>query len=229
VADFLDAVREAYPGAREPLRRAIVEIIEYERHYWKTLSAEELDTLEQFHHRFEETSLGSRLQQQLVRAPMDQEEQIDLKPLAEELTSDPATLAQHWSWLTSGDAADGWRFGEALAAVDPNGQLGDKLPLLPGSGSDLRVISGYICAQRQALGDDWYETWLRFQSSRDPKPLDLLFDVAWRCRPTNPTAALLLAQTMQNVEVSPAIVVGSGLVAGGRICPLRCWTDCSRQ
>jgi hypothetical protein len=229
VADFLNAVREAYPGAREPLRRAIGEIIEYERHYWKTLSAEELDTLEQLHHRFEDTSLGSRLQQYLAQAPLDQEQQIDLKPLAEELMSDPNTLAQHWPWLTSGDAADGWRFGQALAAVDPNGQLGDKLPLLPGSGSDLRVISGYICAQRQALGDDWYETWLRFQSSRDPKPLDLLFDVAWRCRPTNPTAALLLAQTMQNVEVSPAIVVGSGLVAGGRICPLRCWTDCSRQ
>ena len=143
--------------------------------------------------------------------------------------SEPDTLAQHWPWLTSGDAADGWRFGQALAAVDPNGQLGDKLPLLPGSGSDLRVISGYICSQRQALGDEWYETWLRSQSSRDPKPLDLLFDVAWRCRPTNPTAGLLLAETMQNVEVSPAIMGRLEFGSWGQDCPLRCWTDCSRQ
>ena len=120
--------------------------------------------------------------------------------------SDPDALAQHWPWLTSGDAADGWRLGQALAAVDPDGQLANMLPHLPGTGSDLRVISGYICSQRQALGDDWYETWLRSQSSRAPKPFNLLFDVAWRCRPANTAAALLLAETMQNEEVSPAIV-----------------------
>jgi hypothetical protein len=205
VADFLNAVREAYPGSRETLRRTIAEIIEYERHYWKTLSADEIDTLEQLQHRFEDTSLGSRLQQHLAQAPLDQEEQIDLKPLAEELISDPDALLKHWPWLTSGDAADVWRLGEALAAVDPDGQLANKLPLLPGGGSDLRLISGYISSQRQALGDDWYEAWLTAQSNCEPKPLNLLFDVVWRCGP-HPTAALLLGETIQNDEVSPAIV-----------------------
>jgi hypothetical protein len=62
VADFISAVREAYPSAREPLRRSIAETIEDERRYWKTFSTEDL---EQLHHRFEDTSLGSRLQLRL--------------------------------------------------------------------------------------------------------------------------------------------------------------------
>lgn len=51
IAKFLDAVREAIPAAREPLRRAIAEIVENEIHYWKTLSAEELEILLQLQHR----------------------------------------------------------------------------------------------------------------------------------------------------------------------------------
>jgi hypothetical protein len=212
VADFLNAVREAYPRAREPLRRAIADVVEDERRYWKTLSAEEFEALEQFHHRFEDTSLGSRLQQHVAQASVDGENQINLRPLAAELISDPDTLAQHWPWLTSGDAADGWRLGQALAAVDPEGQLAEKLALLPGSGGDLRVIGGYISSKRQALGDEWYEAWLRSQSNRTPKPVDLLFDVAWRCG-SNSTAALLLAETMLSEKVNPAIV---GHLAFGR-------------
>jgi hypothetical protein len=65
IAEFLDAVRENHLPAREPLRRAIAEVIAYERRYWKTLSAEELETLEQIHHRFEDASLGARLKWQL--------------------------------------------------------------------------------------------------------------------------------------------------------------------
>jgi hypothetical protein len=212
VADFLDAVREAYPGAREPLRRAIAEIIEYEHRYWKTLSVEELETLQQLHHRFEDTSLRSRLQQHLAQAFPEEERQTDLKPLATELMSDPDALARHWPWLTSGDAKDGWRLGQALAAVDPDGQLAEKLPLLPGTGGDLRVIGGYISSQRQALGDDWYEAWLKSQSNRTPKPVNLLFDVVWRCG-SNSTAALLLVETMLGEKVNPAIV---GPLAFGR-------------
>jgi hypothetical protein len=107
VADFLDAVREAYPPAREPLRRAIAETIQYERCYWKSLSTEELEALEKLLHCFEDTSLGARLQQQLAQAAPEEEAQIDLKQLAMELMSDPDALVQHWPWLTSGDAADG--------------------------------------------------------------------------------------------------------------------------
>jgi hypothetical protein len=219
VADFISAVREAYPSAREPLRRSIAKTIEDERRYWKTLSTEDLATLEQLHHRFEDTSLGSRLQQHLAQESLDQEEQIDLKPLAGDLISDPDALAEHWPWLTSGDAADGWRLGQALAAMDPNGRLAETLALLSGSGSDLRVIGGYMNSQCQALGNHWYEAWLKSQSKRDPKPVNLLFDVAWRCG-SNATAALLLAETIRSEKVNPAVVGHLGFGPFGKDLPL---------
>lgn len=137
---------------------------------------------------------------------------MDLKPLASELMSDPGALAEHWPWLTSGDAADGWRLGQALAAEDSNAQLAEKMPILPGAGDDLRVIGGYISYQRKAFGEEWYENWLRSQSGRKPKPANLLFDVAWRSG-SNSVAALLLAETLGSEKVSPAIV---GRLAFGR-------------
>lgn len=205
VANFLDAVREAYQSAREPIRRAIAEIINYERSYWKTLSPQELETLQQLYRRFEDTSLGARLQQQVAQAPLDPDAQIDLKPLASELYSDLDALAQNWPWLTSGDAADGWRLGQALAEVDPEARLANKLPQLTGSGNDLRVISGYISFQRKALGDEWYEAWLTSQSNRVPKPVDLLIDVAWRSGP-NSAAALILSEILRQEKVNPAVL-----------------------
>ncbi len=135
VATFFDAVRGAYPEAREPLRRTIAEIIHGERKYWKNLSTEELEELERLHARFEDPSLGARLQQHIGEGSWDREEEPDLKPLARELLSAPEVLAEYWTWLTSGEASDAWRLGEALAAVDENGDLAETLPRLPGGGS----------------------------------------------------------------------------------------------
>jgi hypothetical protein len=205
VGNFLDAVRKAYPVAREPLRRAISEVIEYEMKYWKTLSAEELEELEKLRSRFEDSSLGSRLQQQVAQLPSDRESQVDLKPLAKELMSTPNALVEHWPWLTSGDASEAWRLGEALAALDLEGVLAERLPILPESGRDLRLLCGYISVRRQVLGDEWYNAWVTSQSERNPKPLALLFDVAWRCG-VNSSVALILAEIMRGPRVSPEIV-----------------------
>jgi hypothetical protein len=127
VASFFHAVREAYPEAREPLRRAIADIIHSERKYGKDLSTEELGELETLHARYEDPSLGDRLQQHVGQVSWDREEQPDLRPLAEELLSAPEVLAEHWPWLTSGDASDAWRLGEVLAAVDSIGCWGENL------------------------------------------------------------------------------------------------------
>lgn len=212
VASFFDAVREAYPEAREPLRRTIADIIHRERKYWKDLSAEELEELERLHARFEDPSLGARLQQHVGQPSWDREAQPDLKPLAEELLSAPDVLAEHWPWLTSGDASDAWRLGEALAAVDSKGELAETLPSLPGSGRDLRLLCGYVSARRRTLGDDWYDGWVTSQFERDPKPIALLFEVAWRCGATASVASMVAA-ILRNQQVSPQIV---GQLAFGR-------------
>ncbi len=205
VASFFDAVREAYPEAREPLRKTIADIIRRERKYWKDLSAEELEELERLHARFEDPSLGARLQQHIGQASWDQEEQLDLKPLAQELLSSPLVLAEYWPWLTSGDASAAWRLGEALAAVDAKGELAETLPSLPGGGRDLRLLCGYVSARRQTLGDEWYDGWVTSQFERDPKPIALLFEVAWRCGATESVASMIAA-ILRAEQVSPQIV-----------------------
>lgn len=205
VASLFNAVRGAYPEAREPLRRTIADIIHREGKYWKDLSAEELVELETLHARFEDPALGARLQQQVGKASWDREEQPDLRPLAEEVLSAPEVLAEHWPWLTSGDAADAWRLGEALAATDSEGRIAEVLPSLPAGGPDLRLLCGYVSARRQVLGDEWYDGWITCQAARDPRPVALLFEIAWRCGATE-TVAQILVETLHNRPVRPEIV-----------------------
>lgn len=205
VASFFDAVRDRYPKAREPLRKIIAGIIHSEKKYWKEMSAEELGELERLHARFEDPSLGARLQQHLGQALWDTEEQPDLEPLAEELLSTPQVLREYWPWLTSGDAPNAWWLGEALAAEDAKGDLAETLPSLPGGGRDLRLLCGYVNVRRRTLGDEWYDGWMRSQFVRDPKPISVLFEVAWRCGVTAPVANMLTA-TMRSEQVSPQIV-----------------------
>lgn len=207
VVRFFDAIRAAYPEAREPLRREIADIIRGERKHWKDLSAEELGELEALHARFEDYSLGARLLQHVGQASWEREEQPNLKPLAEELLATPEVLAEHWPWLTSGDASDAWRLGEALAAVDAEGGFAATLPILPGGGHDLRLLCGYISVKRRTLGDEWYDAWVESQFARDPKPIALLCEVAWRCGATEAVARILTA-ILRNEHVSPQEVGG---------------------
>ena len=205
VASFFDAVRGAYPEAREPLRRAIAEIIHSERNHWKDLSAKELGELQKLHARFEAPSLGARLQQHVGQTSWYREEQPDLRPLAKELLSAPKVLMEQWPWLTSGDASDAWRLGEAFAAVDSEGDLAETLPSLPGGGSDLRLLCGYISARRRVLGDEWYDGWVTSQAARNPKPLPLLFEIVWRCGATESVAGMVAA-ILRSDKVNPQIV-----------------------
>ncbi len=205
VVSFFDALREEYHEAREPLRKIIADVIYREKDYWKEMPSEELGELEELHARFEDSSLEARLQQHVGQSPWEQEHQLDLKPLAEELLSSPEVLAQQWPWLTSGDAADAWRLGEALAAVDTNGELAESMPTLVGGGRDLRALCGYASTRRRTLGDDWYNAWVKFQFERTPRPIALLFEVAWRCGATEPLAGML-TEILRSEDVSPQIV-----------------------
>ena len=205
VATLFEAVRTAYPEAREPLRRAIADVIYREREYWKELPEEEVAEIDALHAGFEDTSLPARLRQLVGQSHWDRDEQPDLQPLAGELVESPATLAEMWPWLTSGDAADGWRFGEALAEQDTNGQLLDIMQNAESPGRDLRVLCGYVSATRRRRGDDWYDDWVQAQSHRTPRPLHLLFEVAWRCGAT-PLVALCVQEILQSEPVAPEIV-----------------------
>ena len=117
----------------------------------------------------------------------------------------PEELAREWSWLTSGEAAGSWELGTALAEADPQAELADELPEFPGSGRDLRVVCGYVAAQRKTLGDGWYERWMLMQFGRKPQPFDLLLEAAWRCGVTEHVASRL-AELLHDVRLGPALV-----------------------
>jgi hypothetical protein len=205
VVDLFEAIYQAYPDSRESLRKVIASTISNEKKYWKRLSSKELKELETLHARFEDHSLGSRLQQEVGQISWDSEEQLDLKPLAKELLSKPEVLSEYWPWLTSGKASDAWRFGEALAIVDAERRLAEKIPLLPRGGGDSQLLCGYINVQRRTVGDEWYDKWMASQFERNPKPIALMFDVALRCGATDAVASMM-ATILCTEQVNPQIV-----------------------
>ena len=201
VAPFFSAVRNAYPGAREALRRVVAEVM---RRYEKDLPPDQQRELADLHAQFEDDTLGARLQQHVGPQTWEREP-ADFSALAAELLAAPGVLAEHWPWLTSGDAAAGWELGRSLAKVDGGGGLADRLPALPGSGSDLRIVCGYVAACREAVGDEWYERWIASQAERGPQPVRLIFEAIWRCGVTD-RLAVLMARILCCRQVSRAIV-----------------------
>lgn len=218
VVGLFDAVRSAYSDAREPLRRAIADIAHRERKYWKELSAEDLAEFDALHARFEDASLAARLRQHVGQSQWERDDQPDLKPLAQELLASHEVLETEWPWLTSGDAADAWRLGEALAVVDSTKALATTLPSFPGTGRDLRVLCGYVCTCRRELGDEWYDQWVNSQLQQEPKPISLLFEVAWRCGATV-SVARCVADVLGSENVGPEIVGQLGFGRWGEELP----------
>lgn len=201
VARFFSAVREAYPGAREPLRRVVAEVL---RLFNEDLPPDQQRELADLHAQFEDDALGARLQQHVGPPTWERERAADFSSLAAELLATPGVLAENWPWLTSGDAAAGWELGVSLAKVD-DGALADRLPALAGSGSDLRIVCGYVAARRETVGDEWYEQWVASQAKHEPQPVRLIFEAIWRCGVTD-RLALLMAQILHSRQVSRAIV-----------------------
>lgn len=202
VRAFFEALRVGYPELREPLRKCIAEVI---RSNEERLPAEQRQTLSRLHARFEDPSLGGRLRQHVGTEPWERHGRLDARALAEELLAAPGELAREWSWLTSGQAAEAWELGAALADADTKGQLDEELPRLPGSGRDLRVVCGYVAARRRVLGDDWYERWMLAQFAREPRPAGLLLQVAWRCGATDPVA-IKVAELLRVGSLDPGLV-----------------------
>jgi hypothetical protein len=67
------------------------------------------------------------------------------------------------------------------------------------------VLCGYVRVRRTAQGDPWYDDWILAQSRRVPKPIPLLFEVAWRCGATD-AVAKLIADTLRTDKVGPEVV-----------------------
>jgi len=205
VVNFYETIRRKYPNARESLRRAIAKIVDSERKYWKALPAEDIQELDTIHSRFEDSSLNARLQQYVGPGSWDPEEKPDLRPIAKELLLAPEVLIEAWPWLTSGQAQSAWILGEALATIDSDGKLSKVLPSIPTGGYDMRLLCSYVGIQRRNFGEKWYDEWFTSQFERNPKPIPILFEVAWRCGATEAVASMI-ASILHDTKVEPRIV-----------------------
>jgi hypothetical protein len=201
---LFDAIYAAYADTREGLRRAVANVLNGEKKYWKDLSASEIAVIEELHSGLEDRSIAGRLRQAVGTPSWDLEQEVDLSGLAAELVRAPSVLAADWRWLTSGDAHEAWRLGEALAAADTEGELQDMLSTFPERGADLRVLAGYVHRRRAVYGDNWLGQWLTRQLQRDPNDSALLFEVAWRSGPTQQIAQLITRALREHV-VDPRI------------------------
>ncbi len=202
VARFLVAVRVAYPGAREPLRQVVAGVMHL---YMEDLPPDQQRELAELHAEFEDSALGARLEQHVGARPWERILPPEFASLAAELLAAPTVLEEYWPWLTSGDAASAWEFGVSLAKVDQRGRFLSALPTFADTGSDLRMVCGYVAARREALGDEWYEQWVSSQFDRDPQPVRLIHEAIWRCGVTDRIAGMM-AGMLREQQVSSLIV-----------------------
>ena len=223
VARFFEAVRTAYPDAREPLRRMIADLVHREREYWKEVAQEDLAELDALHTCFEDASLTARLRQFVGQPAWERVKTIDFRPLARELLESPGELAGEWAWLTSGEATDAWFFGEALAEVDAAREIASAAISLGEAGRDFSVLCGYICALRRNLGDEWYDRWVDDLYQHHPRPTKILFQIAFRCGITA-LVAHDLAEVLSTENVGPEVagqLAFATSVAGLELDPLK--------
>jgi hypothetical protein len=205
VLAFYEIVRQRHPTTRETIRRVIESILQREKLYWNELHEEDLREIERALKAFEDSSLPARLQQYVGQASFIEAERLDLEPLAQELLSNVSLLSANWRWLTSGEAADGWRLGLKLGELDTRGSLEGVLGALTNRGPDLRLISGYVFARAEKLGSAWFDEWIAAEMRRDPEDFHLLLEIATRVNPTR-TSTHLVKTAIETRKVEPRLV-----------------------
>ena len=205
VASLFTTLRESYPKSREALRRCLASLLDEDRRFRNELTSELFATIEALHAQFEDESIEGRLQQYVGPAHWGSQERPDLTAIAQELVEDLDALKANWAWLTSGNAGEAWRLGEALAAADEDSALAECLPDIPDGGPDNRLICGYLQAKRADLGDDWFNDWVGTQQAKYPVNALMLIEVAWRCNATDYLAGVV-TDLIRTVDISPNAV-----------------------
>lgn len=205
VSSLFEVTRSMYPESREAIRRTISKIIHAERNHWRELREDDLSALEVLHAQYEEDSLAARLKQLVGPPPWDEEGAQDFVPLALDFIKSAGSRPEIWEWLMSGDAGSGYRFGEVLAGLDVNCALLQEVQRIQYREGDLRALCGYIAAMRHREGNDWYDAWFREQSNLRPRPIRMLFELAWRISAT-PVVAKCIQEIVSFESLDPVLV-----------------------
>lgn len=200
VAGLYDAIRETHPATREALRRVVASVLYRGRKFWDDVPDDAITRIEAIRASFEERSLGGRLHQLVGPGRWEKDDDRDtIAELALEFVSERTQLELEWPWLTSGNAADAWDFGEALAVADVDGALDDAIVAF-NRGPDLRTLCGFVSNRREERGAAWFDAWATRTFAARPCDWSLLFEVSWRCGVTV-TLASIISKTVREQDV----------------------------
>ncbi|WP_154659416.1 hypothetical protein [Arenimonas composti] len=179
VLEFMRVVGSRSEVARKSVVAILAKYMDKESRYWHRLSESAKDEVYQVLAAFEPRNLVERIEIAVGSSPWDKAPEFSFEELAKEL--DAQTIKSLLPWLTSGEASDAWRFGEAVCLGRDLRELGDLLRQNESSfGSDLRFVFAVVGVGRRELGDDWFNSWLAAIGAESPRGATIAIEAIWR-------------------------------------------------
>jgi len=204
IAAFLRATARHHPGIREEVRREVHDVARATAQDWKDRSSADVAWLEALEAEFSDHTLQGRLRER-VGHPDWQRTEDSLRSLAEDLVEHPELLWAELPWLTGGNAAGAWDLGVALEKADSRHDLLSKLVTAAKTGSDLRLIVGYVGSLARAMPDGWADDWVDEVEKQPTSTAQLIFELTWRLAGTSRGAQRLSRMARANQLPATAI------------------------
>jgi hypothetical protein len=197
VAAFYRTAASAHPSIRESLRREVHRIADLTVRVWKDRDEADIAWIEELAHELSDTTTRGQLRE-IAGPPGHEWTENGMQALAQQLVAEPEIFWAEWPWLTGGEAAGAWHLGAALERADTKRELLPRLLSAVGTGTDLRIVAGYVSARARSMPDGWIDDWLdELEESRAADP-SLVFDLTSRLTATSRGAQRLTRMARAN-------------------------------
>lgn len=181
ILSFLRQFAESSSLARKVVVAAMSRYVQGEEKYWNRLAPSAMSEVTSQLTALMPADVLFRLEHEVGTGSWDKDENFSFQGLAGELIRHPELLGQALRWLTSGAAADAWRFGQAVADLT---DLPDLVELLMSMeqefGPDLRFVLAVVDKARGRLGEGWFKSWIANLDLSSARNVDLLIESIWR-------------------------------------------------
>lgn len=182
VLTFVKNISASSEAGKKVSTASLLGYMRNEEKYWHRLSADASAQISTELNVLLPTDLRSRLEREVGTSHWDKDDREDgVDLLAAEVLSCPDFLVESIPWLTSGEAADAWRFGKVLADSSDVEALVELLMSHERSfGPDLRFVLAVVDRARALLGPNWFSSWAASLDVDSPRQVDLLIESIWR-------------------------------------------------
>lgn len=197
VAGILQRVIDTFPAKREEIRLVLRRHIRWHEDVAKRNRHKLPDTLNsqrELHESLRNKTFEGRVIE-FVGQPSweaDVTRENEMERLAKEVFSNPRLLdGDGGKWLTAGEAGDPWTFGKALAKQDESDGLLLKIWKLTLSGTDDRLLGGYLAILEERGRKDFVDDWLD-ERSKGEEGHDFIFGLTTKLALSEKSQARIL-------------------------------------